>query len=391
MKNKKYLILFSILIVFVFQSSFILATRGFESEDLKTSATYTINKIHIDNTNPLLDWNYTKHTYDWCSGSGIIVDPYIIEDVEVISNETAVPCLLIANSDVYFIIRDCSFTNSSDGFGGGIIWDNVAYGQFVDNEVVNNEAGLFMDDSFNCLISDNLFYNNTLVGMVIAESEDITISNNEVYESQMGIAVGLCEYITITNNEIYKCDGGLVYFDGYKYTATGNNIHDNAYGGFAIMQSEFCLFSGNTLDNNNMSIYLMADNYKNVFTDNIIKNNDIAGVLIEDPMNSDNLFYMNYFYSNNVSAMDNGTLNYWDNGQIGNYWDDYDGVDANGDGIGDTPYNVTGSAGSIDHYPIWEEEVEAEDDWIFWLVLVVGFFVVITIAVGFVLARDRRK
>ena len=97
--------------------------------------------------------------------------------------------------------------------------------------------------------------------------------------------------------------------------------------------------------------------------------------------------YWEYLY--NISAMDNGTLNYWDNGEIGNYWDDYDGVDADNDGIGDTPFNITGSAGSIDNYPIWEEK--AKDDWMFWLVLVIGFFIVISIAIGFVLAKDRRK
>jgi len=32
--------------------------------------------------------------------------------------------------------------------------------------------------------------------------------------------------------------------------------------------------------------------------------------------------------------------NLWDNGCEGNYWDDYGGVDSNGDGIGDTPYYI---------------------------------------------------
>lgn len=393
MRNKKVLILFSVLFVFIVQASLISVTRGFESEDLKTSATYSVKKIHIDDTNPLLDWNYTKHTYDWCSGNGTRYDPYIIENVEVVSNETGVPCLLIANSDVYFVVRNCSFSNSTDGFGGGILFDNVSFGQFIDNEVVNNEAGLFVDDSFDCLFSDNLFYNNSFIAVIIGESEDIELSDNEISDSQIGVALGLSKYITILNNEIYECEAGLTYFSAHKYTAIGNNIHDNGMG-YGSMGSDFSLFSGNTLNNNNMSIYVMGDNYKNVFTENIIRNSTQYGILVEDASNIDNLFYKNYFYTNNISAIDNGTLNYWDDGAIGNYWDDYDGVDADGDGIGDTPYNVTGSAGSIDHYPICEievEEEEVEEDWIFWLVLVIGFFVVITVAVGFVLARDRRK
>jgi hypothetical protein len=47
-------------------------------------------------------------------------------------------------------------------------------------------------------------------------------------------------------------------------------------------------------------------------------------------------------------------LNDWDNGTIGNYWDDYVGVDVNQDGIGDTPYLIDGTAGSVDNYPIFK-------------------------------------
>ena len=41
---------------------------------------------------------------------------------------------------------------------------------------------------------------------------------------------------------------------------------------------------------------------------------------------------------------------------MGNYWDDYSGVDENDDGIGDTPYVISGGAGSRDYLPVWEDE-----------------------------------
>ena len=45
-------------------------------------------------------------------------------------------------------------------------------------------------------------------------------------------------------------------------------------------------------------------------------------------------------------------MNIWDNGYPsgGNYWSDYAGVDADGDGIGDTPYIIDDN--NIDHYPL---------------------------------------
>jgi hypothetical protein len=44
--------------------------------------------------------------------------------------------------------------------------------------------------------------------------------------------------------------------------------------------------------------------------------------------------------------------NVWDNGKTGNYWDTYTGVDANSDGIGDTPNQVFEYM--LDSYPLME-------------------------------------
>ena len=54
-----------------------------------------------------------------------------------------------------------------------------------------------------------------------------------------------------------------------------------------------------------------------------------------------NSIFHNNFLDNTRNAYEyasNPPGNSWDNGIEGNYWDDYAGVDANNDGIGDTPY-----------------------------------------------------
>ena len=50
--------------------------------------------------------------------------------------------------------------------------------------------------------------------------------------------------------------------------------------------------------------------------------------------------------------------NYWNNIKIGNYWDDYLGDDLDDDGIGDSPYLISGSAGLLDFLPIFSDKEE---------------------------------
>jgi len=45
----------------------------------------------------------------------------------------------------------------------------------------------------------------------------------------------------------------------------------------------------------------------------------------------------------------------WDDGKEGNYWNDYNGTDTNGDGIGDTPYII--DVLNRDRYPLMENHV----------------------------------
>ena len=54
-----------------------------------------------------------------------------------------------------------------------------------------------------------------------------------------------------------------------------------------------------------------------------------------------------------LSIMETAEVYYsWDNGQEGNYWSDYTGVDANHDGVGDTPYVVRTVPYTTDRYPL---------------------------------------
>jgi parallel beta-helix repeat protein len=96
-------------------------------------------------------------------------------------------------------------------------------------------------------------------------------------------------------------------------------------------------------------MYLFWNCNNNTLLGNSVSNN-YYGMALEDSNN--NKIFLNNYINNDINAADYGVNNKWDNGIIGNHWDDYMGVDANHDGIGDTPYLIPGAAGSQDNFPI---------------------------------------
>ncbi|MCJ7570466.1 MAG: right-handed parallel beta-helix repeat-containing protein, partial [Candidatus Thermoplasmatota archaeon] len=130
-------------------------------------------------------------------------------------------------------------------------------------------------------------------------------------------------------------------------------------------------------------LYLRAGCYKNNITSNIFTENE-KGTHVQGStenifvnnlyMNNgrgiyfccqgeDNLVYSNFFIENNEHVY-GYLINKFDNGTLGNFWDDYSGFDNDGDGIGDIAYIVTDEYGieNIDRYPIFNENIDSDID-----------------------------
>lgn len=155
--------------------------------------------------------------------------------------------------------------------------------------------------------------------------QNISVKNNIAY----GITLVSSDNNTFMDNEV-SCEGiGFYAFFSYNNTFQNNKIQHNWYG----IRIVGCM--------------------NNTFLDNYIYNNSKEGISIDSDSNG-NIIWLNLIINNFINALDNSKFNKWDNGSIGNYWDDYIGTDSNNDSIGDVPYNITGTAGSKDYYPIFK-------------------------------------
>lgn len=119
------------------------------------------------------------------------------------------------------------------------------------------------------------------------------------------------------------------------------------------IKSNSNLILGNTVEENTNGIYLHQSANDNKISENTVKNNDF-GIFIHESSDNNMLYENNLITSIYFHAKDKCTNN-WDDGEYGNYWDDYTGSDLDDDGIGDTPYSILGEGSNEDNYPLMDQ------------------------------------
>jgi len=235
-------------------------------------------------------------------------------------------------------------------------------------------------EKYTIFVYSGIYYENIVINKTInLIGEDATttiIDGNEtgdvIYISEEGKA-------NISGFTIKNSGNNDVGIDirSNNNTITGNNISDNNYGIYST-HSQYNNFSQNTLlSNSGYGMYLSSDSDHNVIFDNVFsanlcglrikgsKYNEVSRNLFADNQKGMyfccgarlNTVFYNVFNNNSIwNGDDSVGNNQWDNKSIskGNYWDDYNGTDADDDGIGDAPYTV--SSMGQDNYPLMDKE-----------------------------------
>jgi len=223
-KNKKYKpILLSLLtFLFIAQVFFNNEINQHPNNDSNTNSLrksgfwdLTGTPISIDDSNSSKSWAFVKANYNWVSGSGTWNDPYIIENVTIDGGSTG-NGIEIKNSNVYFIIRNCTVYNIDFTYVG-IVLNNTDNGKLVKNNVSSGTGrGIYLDNSRNNTISENVVNDFYEGGIKIYGSFDNEISKNNLSFNSNGIELYGCDdNILIENNINYNNQSGSgrgIYF-----------------------------------------------------------------------------------------------------------------------------------------------------------------------------------
>ena len=250
--------------------------------------------------------------------------------------------------------------NTADSNSRGIVLVDSPENVLDANNVESNGWGIQINWSSNNTLTDNTISNNTwnfyVMGLDLSTYDQNIDTSNTVNGKPIRYIMGENGSVIDSNWDV----GYLALVDCSEMVVRDLTLGNNGEG-MLLAYVTGSTIEGVTLSNNPWGIYI--DNS----SDNILRYSNITsnshGISLSGN-SSGNTFYLNNFVDNSydVSPSSQSTwssdeqITYAYNGNIrtsylGNYWDDYNGADADGDGIGDTLYPVDSDA---DNYPLME-------------------------------------
>ena len=236
------------------------------------------------------------------------------------------------------------------GMAGIYLGENTNHCNISNNTILNNSYGIYLDDSSNNTLENNNVSNNDH-NIYLESSSNNKIINNNASFSKWGIGIWLSDS---SNNEI-----------------ANNTVDSNGWMGISLASSSQNKLVNNKVSNNRESGIDLSQHggrsNNNTITENNITSNGWGGPMggINIWESNNNKIYLNNFINNTINVNTYESANIWNSPEeitytynsntytnyTGNYWDDYTNVDANGDGIWDTPYSIDGDK---DYYPLVE-------------------------------------
>ena len=253
--------------------------------------------------------------------------------------------------------------NDEYGVGSGIhaVGDGIS---FTDNIVANrsvymrgsmlNITGNSIPSALEVVGSNLTIANNTIKNTLKIQGSSNLISTNKITGGYYSHGIYL--------NGSFNCVVGNSFFSMEIDDCNSNAIIGNSFATLELKEFGKGGCSDNIVYKNRVSGNLgindgiwLWEGKNNIISANSIRNCE-NGLLLGTTGKTavENSIYLNNFENNtnHVRSLSgsNHTVNHFDNGVKGNYYDDYQGNDANWDGVGDSPYTIQETR--------WEEELK---------------------------------
>ncbi|NHJ14927.1 MAG: right-handed parallel beta-helix repeat-containing protein [Candidatus Thorarchaeota archaeon] len=227
-------------------------------------------------------------------GVGTMENPYRIEGL-LITSQINGACIRILNTDRFFKISNCILNPETPG-------------------------------------NDAIFFQGIVSGVV---------DNCAIGQADHGIWVLQSDIVNITRTNL---DGsGIVVDTAGGVVVSECSVQNSPGDGITLVQASYGLIEKTFITSsaaNGVAVELFSD--YNCILNNDIRLNTDAQISI-DSESSENVIFGNNLWAGGQCALDNGNLNGWDDGvSLGNAYSDYGGSG---------PYTISGTAGSVDHYP----------------------------------------
>lgn len=265
--------------------------------------------------------------------------------------------------------------------GTGFHWSGINNVTIKNTNIKNSQYGIWLNSSSDNSISNNNIANNDDGIYLDSSSGNIISGNNITASSSNGILLYASSYNSIFGNNIANNPAGILLGSSSNNSVSGNNITANdSYGIHLENFSSDNNISRNNIANNVNGIYLTSSSSNSIYHNNFIQN---------DEQVHDSSWELPGFIP---------SINIWGDGYPsgGNYWSDYTGVDANGDGIGDSPYVI--DENNQDDYPLispwsptWSPKTPVEAPfWMQWWLWVIVAVVIVALARAVYFLKKRK-
>lgn len=208
----------------------------------------------------------------------------------------------------------------------GICIDQASYCTISGNKIINNHYGIMLTSASDNTITENIIESakSGACGIELTDASNNVIKANQITAIAAGVAIEdtalfpiqaiTSQNNSILNNTVTHCSGAAVSF-----RLTKENV-----------------LAGNTISNSAIGLSLGWTENNTVYHNNFVDNGEqVPGGPEPTWWASNEIYY---------STCD------WDNGKEGNFWSNYTGIDANQDGIGDTPHVINEK--NTDNFPL---------------------------------------